>query len=371
MKNILNHFLIILLFAFFTQCKKQKDPEQTTEASVFYFTGKVNGTNVSLASGMNNYYMFSNHSIASGNVREFTGELKQKNCQTNCNGSLKIIIKDYRDLNILPTVIDSSIRNKYYSYTSPNGTPNSFSVTFIPQFQGGTPQNHNWTFHNGTSNQASPTRIYTEPGNYNVCLTVQSTGSCSSSLCNNLKIGQLGNKVEVDFAVSTPTGNTLSFTAQPVLGTAPYSYQWNFGDGNSSTIAKPTHTYSSNGVYLVSLTVTDSKSNSATYNMNVNTQNPGSCMTKINMVKNAISNTNNLANVTIEWTDSNGNIYTSNNNVQSPICEFQITSVEEYIVNENGQKTKKIKALFNCTLLNGANSILLENGEAVFAIAYP
>jgi PKD repeat protein len=35
------------------------------------------------------------------------------------------------------------------------------------------------------------------------------------------------------------------------------SYYWNFGDGNSSTSANPTHTYSSAGNYTVSLTVTD------------------------------------------------------------------------------------------------------------------
>ncbi len=35
------------------------------------------------------------------------------------------------------------------------------------------------------------------------------------------------------------------------------SYSWNFGDGTTSDEANPTHTYASNGVYDVTLTVTD------------------------------------------------------------------------------------------------------------------
>ena len=42
------------------------------------------------------------------------------------------------------------------------------------------------------------------------------------------------------------------------------SYSWNFGDGATSTLSKPTHTYSSAGSFSVSLTVTDETGNSNT-----------------------------------------------------------------------------------------------------------
>ena len=41
------------------------------------------------------------------------------------------------------------------------------------------------------------------------------------------------------------------------------SYSWSFGDGASSTSANPTHTYSSQGTYAISLTVTDDQGASA------------------------------------------------------------------------------------------------------------
>ena len=42
-------------------------------------------------------------------------------------------------------------------------------------------------------------------------------------------------------------------------GNVPLTYNWNFGDGLSGTGATPTHSYSPDGQYTVSLTVTDSK----------------------------------------------------------------------------------------------------------------
>ncbi|HHW85136.1 MAG TPA: PKD domain-containing protein [Chloroflexi bacterium] len=41
-------------------------------------------------------------------------------------------------------------------------------------------------------------------------------------------------------------------------------YQWDFGDGESSSKANPTHTYTENGVYQVTLTVTDAAGSTST-----------------------------------------------------------------------------------------------------------
>ena len=41
-------------------------------------------------------------------------------------------------------------------------------------------------------------------------------------------------------------------------GSTPRTYQWNFGDGGTSTAMNPTHTYTAAGVYTVSLTITNS-----------------------------------------------------------------------------------------------------------------
>ena len=56
-------------------------------------------------------------------------------------------------------------------------------------------------------------------------------------------------------------GEKVQFTSQIAGGFAPYSYEWDFGDGNTSTSKAPTHTYKSAGSYTVFLKVTDDRDN--------------------------------------------------------------------------------------------------------------
>ena len=59
------------------------------------------------------------------------------------------------------------------------------------------------------------------------------------------------------------SGTAVSFTALISNGTAPFSYSWNFGDGQTSSEANPAHAFTSLGcsttTFNVQLTITDSK----------------------------------------------------------------------------------------------------------------
>lgn len=54
---------------------------------------------------------------------------------------------------------------------------------------------------------------------------------------------------------SAIVGQSISFTDQST--NSPSSWSWNFGDGATSSLQNPTHSYSSTGTYTVSLTVTN------------------------------------------------------------------------------------------------------------------
>jgi len=56
----------------------------------------------------------------------------------------------------------------------------------------------------------------------------------------------------------------VEFRADINGGEAPYSYEWEFGDGETSHDASPTHSYNSAGTYTVLLTVTDDAGNTDT-----------------------------------------------------------------------------------------------------------
>ncbi|WP_419660788.1 hypothetical protein Dvar_11950 [Desulfosarcina variabilis str. Montpellier] len=64
----------------------------------------------------------------------------------------------------------------------------------------------------------------------------------------------------VDFTASPTTATTtdpITFTAYGAGGAEPYSYVWDFGNGESATEASPVYTYPAAGSYTVELCVTD------------------------------------------------------------------------------------------------------------------
>jgi xanthomonalisin len=85
------------------------------------------------------------------------------------------------------------------------------------------------------------------------------------------------------FSGTTPTGPAANFTAATSGLTATFTdsstdssgtinaYAWDFGDGGTSTVKSPTHTYAAAGTYTVKEAVTDSnaKSNTKTGSVNV------------------------------------------------------------------------------------------------------
>ena len=74
----------------------------------------------------------------------------------------------------------------------------------------------------------------------------------------------------VSFSMDNTTarvGETITFTNASQYAT---SYEWDFGDGNSSTEENPTHSYSSYGVFSITLTANgDGGSGSATKSITI------------------------------------------------------------------------------------------------------
>jgi len=74
-------------------------------------------------------------------------------------------------------------------------------------------------------------------------------------------------KLDIKFTASNAVvkeDDNIRFNAQIGGGFSPYSYEWDFGDGNTSTSSDPRHAYKSDGTYTVSLTVTDDRGNNDT-----------------------------------------------------------------------------------------------------------
>lgn len=108
-----------------------------------------------------------------------------------------------------------------------------------------------WDFGDGSSStNQNPVHTYTSAGTYNICLTL--TDSCRSkqicrsiTVCNDTLIAAYG---------ASSSGLQVSFSDSSVNAA---NLSWDFGDGNSSTQASPTHTYQQPGYYFVCMTVQD------------------------------------------------------------------------------------------------------------------
>jgi len=83
-----------------------------------------------------------------------------------------------------------------------------------------------------------------------------SLGSHTATACGNTTTEVVAIPM-VDNDTNCIQNPTFNFSESSTGDAQPFTYNWDFGDGNSSSIANPSHTYSSAGVYNVTLTVTD------------------------------------------------------------------------------------------------------------------
>ena len=148
-----------------------------------------------------------------------------------------------------------------FSAASTNVCPGVFDVftsTSVSNAWGA--MSYNWNFGDGNfRSTASPSYAYPNPGNYMVTLTVTNAPGCVSFLSRPYYInvytgpsaGFLG--YPTSFCVP-PSVTTFTNTAS---GTGPLTYAWIFGDGSTSALANPTHTYTTSSNFRVFLNVTD------------------------------------------------------------------------------------------------------------------
>lgn len=105
-----------------------------------------------------------------------------------------------------------------------------------------------WYFGDGsTSNSPNPTYVFSSPGTYQVCLTVGD--ACGNTLiCQQVVVGCPVPETQFSYISSS---YFYEFTDQSTNN--PSTWVWRFGDGASSPLPNPVHTYPGPGIYTVCL----------------------------------------------------------------------------------------------------------------------
>jgi gliding motility-associated-like protein len=129
------------------------------------------------------------------------------------------------------------------------------TVNFTQTVTGTPPFMYYWDYGDGgTGTGSNPSHTYTVPGVYSVMLIVNDANGCKDTVLkpNYAVIGVLdANFTPTPAAACVNTNVQFNSTSLGAVG-----YFWDFGDGNTSTLTNPFHTYSTAGVYNVKLKVT-------------------------------------------------------------------------------------------------------------------
>ena len=174
--------------------------------------------------------------------------------------------------NVAPTVTGGP------NQSAPIGSPVTVSATFSDPGTNDAPWAYAVAWGDGlpattgsTTSQTNPitaTHTYALPGTYTVSVTVTDKDGGAGSGQLTVTVGTAPNRpptAAVGGPYSGAEGAAVSFDGSGSSdpdGDA-LTYAWNFGDGNTGTSVRPSHTYADNGSYTVTLTVTDSHGTSS------------------------------------------------------------------------------------------------------------
>ncbi len=110
-----------------------------------------------------------------------------------------------------------------------------------------------WDFGDGTtSTQQHPTHVYANAGVYTPKLIVTSGTGCTDTLVYPTAINV--NAPTVNYVSPAPITGCAPFSANFADNSASSQWLWDFGDGTTSTLSNPQHTYTDSGTYVVTLT---------------------------------------------------------------------------------------------------------------------
>ena len=127
------------------------------------------------------------------------------------------------------------------------------TTTFVDASQGA-PTTWDWDFGDGEpiDNNQSPTHTYMAPGLYTVSLIAGNP--CGADNMIKTDYITVCDTMVVDFDASVTAGaDTLTVVFTDQSRGAPVSWDWDFGDGGSSTAQNPAHHYAAPGRYTVTL----------------------------------------------------------------------------------------------------------------------
>ena len=113
-----------------------------------------------------------------------------------------------------------------------------------------------WDFGDNTSStEQNPVHVYESPGTYTVCLFITDDNGCASHFCHEVTLHHEVHHCDASFYFHPmpKDQNTINFTDHSTGDQDIHFWNWDFGDGHTSSDQNPSHAYDVSGTYLVCL----------------------------------------------------------------------------------------------------------------------
>ena len=253
-------FLMVIIASIFIGCKTEDSEEQP----IAQFTYSVNDKTVTFKNqslhAQKYFWTFGDHSgdPAENPVKTYSeaGTYQVTLVATNITKS---------DTCYETLVISDAEPQAIFSYTT-NGLEVSFKNTSTYA------QSYSWDFGDGkNSTLKEPSHSYNSPGTYTVILTAIN-GEKSNSTSKSITVNYKQPSASFTYKTVQPLKVILTNTSSNAI-----SYEWDFGDGTTSTEKNPTHRYSGIGVYRIKLTAKGHNNMTNKYETNVTIEAPTKC----------------------------------------------------------------------------------------------
>ena len=138
------------------------------------------------------------------------------------------------------------------AFTATNTTGCAPLTVVFENLSSANAESFEWSFPGGepsTSTEANPVVVYSTPGVYDVTLTAINGQGGNTATQTSLVV--VNDVPSTSFSHTTGDNGTATFTN---TSTGATSYNWEFGDGESSNEESPVHVYQQSGEYMVTLT---------------------------------------------------------------------------------------------------------------------
>jgi PKD repeat protein len=210
--------------------------------------------------------------------------------KNGCGSTRTVTVTENVTNSVVPTLTDSHGQPMWGFPGCESGSTAGCAGDAIIFYFFGSAANNVWHFGDGDSGTATQQMLvyggdgvmpitvimhaYSTNGTYTVSLKI--TNNCGNSVTSTMNVTIGGNMaVNGDMTTSPPPFTTCA----PVnfIGFGGSNYAFDFGDGNTLNTSSPTvsHTYATQGIYVVNCVITNGCGNSATYTRSINVNGVG------------------------------------------------------------------------------------------------